>query len=358
MHTFTRISGAGLTNIIFSNYNTAVLELFPYNYYVPGFYGALALQSGLVYAAWYDSDPTHADATCMKKEWINGGPDICHETGSCRACARNVNLTINTEKQLHEIRFTFAHLMRLREESNLKNTIEIPTDNPYYQKQSFYGWTPFHSKYAFNEERTDKYSPYADIFRNIASNGIVGDIIHFGGGYINGFLTMAKLYIQRYNLHHNKIRICVMEKADLDPYCLRFNLHANVWEKDRLKSLHETCIALLHINTFYSEELHYALNTFYKQVSIKGGYIYIGARDGEMKKEYAIQFHLHDFIQEKQLEHVTSIRKYVGYHDKLLEDGTSYHGDVSFRRWSLYHDSNYTSNNPWEHNNVCTTPFL
>ena len=100
--------GAGLTNIIFSNYNTAVLELFPYNYYVPGFYGALALQSGLVYAAWYDSDPTHADATCMKKEWINGGPDICHETGSCRACARNVNLTINTEKQLHEVRFTFA----------------------------------------------------------------------------------------------------------------------------------------------------------------------------------------------------------------------------------------------------------
>jgi hypothetical protein len=79
--------------------------------------------------------------------------------------------------------------------------------------------------------------------------------------------------------------------------------------------------------------------------------------DGEMKKEYAIQFLLHDFIQEKQLEHVTSIRKYVGYHDKLLEDGTSYHGDVSFRRWSLYHDSNYTSNNPWEHNTVCT-PFL
>ena len=84
--------------------------------------------------------------------------------------------------------------MRLREESNLKNTIEIPTDNPYYQKQSFYGWTPFHSKYAFNEERTDKYSPYADIFRNIASNGIVGDIIHFGGGYTNGFLTMAVEY--------------------------------------------------------------------------------------------------------------------------------------------------------------------
>ena len=31
------------------------MELFPYNYYVPGFYGALALQSGLTYAAWYDN---------------------------------------------------------------------------------------------------------------------------------------------------------------------------------------------------------------------------------------------------------------------------------------------------------------
>jgi hypothetical protein len=58
-----------------------------------------------------------------------------------------------------------------------------------------------------------------------------------------------------------------------------------------------------------------------------------------MKRENAIQYHLHDFIRQNNLEHVTSIRKYVGY-NKL---GILYHGTVSFRRWSLL-----TENSLWE----------
>ena len=65
--------------------------------------------------------------------------------------------------------------------------------------------------------------------------------------------------------------------------------------------------------------------------------MYIG--EGEMKRENAIQYHLHDFIRQNNLEHVTSIRKYVGY-NKL---GILYHGTVSFRRWSLL-----TENSLWE----------
>ena len=143
--------GAGLTNIIFANDKSAILELFPYNYYVPGFYGALALQSGLTYAAWYNHNSSQSDKSCMKMEWIRGGPDICHKSGECRACARNVNMTITNEKQLEEVLFTFAQLMRLHVESKFKNVVSTPSSNPYYMIHNYYGWIPFHSKYAFVE---------------------------------------------------------------------------------------------------------------------------------------------------------------------------------------------------------------
>ena len=321
----------GLTNIIFANDKSAILELFPYNYYVPGFYGALALQSGLTYAAWYNHNSSQSDKSCMKMEWIRGGPDICHKSGECRACARNVNMTITNEKQLEEVLFTFAQLMRLHVESKFKNVVSTPSSNPYYMIHNYYGWIPFHSKYAFVEERTDTTSPFNEIFRNIAVEGIVGDIVHFGRGNVDSFLSNSKLYAQAYNLHH-AVRICLMEFTMKDSFCLYFDSNKNTWEEDATSKTPEGCISLLHINVFTAEKLRLALDELYTRVSI-GGYIHVGG-EGKMKKANSIQFHLYNFVREHNLESVTSIRKYVNYRST----SRLYHLQINFRRWSVVPD--------------------
>ena len=117
-----------------------------------------------------------------------------------------------------------------------------------------------------------------------------------------------------------------------DSFCLYFDRHKNSWEEDVSSKTPEGCISLLHINVFTADKLRTALDELYTRVSI-GGYIHVGG-EGQMKKDNAIQFHLHDFVREHNLESVTSIRKYVNYRST----SRLYHLQINFRRWSVVPD--------------------
>ena len=47
------VHGAGLANIAWMRPCSVVLEVFPYGYYLPGYFGGLAAAAGLVYRAWH-----------------------------------------------------------------------------------------------------------------------------------------------------------------------------------------------------------------------------------------------------------------------------------------------------------------
>ena len=67
--------GAQLSNLVFARRCTAVLELFPRHFYMPGFYLALALQAGAVAFAGYATDDPEGDRPGNRNQkgryWFN-----------------------------------------------------------------------------------------------------------------------------------------------------------------------------------------------------------------------------------------------------------------------------------------------
>jgi hypothetical protein len=304
--------GAGLTNLIFAHECTAVVELFPYNYYIPGFYGALAQQRGLAYAAWYDADPVKIPS-CMKPEW--NSPDICHLSPACRSCARGANMTLRKESQFESILFSISKALELQAECRFKSQENEQT------KASMYAWIPSYSRFGFREDRTLGRNPIQTMFEKIAVETIVGDVVHVGYAKTGFFLGMAKKYLELYQLHH--VRVCIAASRNKEAFCIRY-VSPSFWEEDTVRRAPD-CISLLHIHSYYEDVFPSALNTYFDQVSV-GGFIHL-LGEGDIEKSPSI---LRDiaikFIWENNLQGTTSITRHL--YDSM-QDGDTF----SWRRW-------------------------
>jgi hypothetical protein len=289
--------GAGLTNLVFASRCTAVVELFPYNYYIPGFYGSLAQQAGLAYAAWYD-DGSFSEASipaCMKSEWIHGGTDVCHMTPMCRSCARDANITLGRNKeQLDSILFSISQALRLQSECYFRGAgSNVP----------FYGWIPNYSRYGFREDWTENniYGYVGDIASNIAIETIPGDVLHVGRYKTGLFIDTMKRYFEKFKLTNT--RICAVEFNGKDGFCLRY-ISPGVWEEETDDLVGSGCISFLHVHGFYEHIADQGLRNHFDRVSVGG---YVSVSRGSLESSFAKRVVV-DFISDRGIQEVSSVQ--------------------------------------------------